>query len=375
MDIEWEMIETRFQGGKCFTHARGVVLPDGEIFITTQPLLLSGSDVFYEIHTIRKSPEGSWSEILPSKNLVRKQLAENVEQALCDGTPFYHRKTGKLLILGHTATYMDNKHTSAYPRKTAWSIFDFQTNDWAPYETLDMGDENTYFSAGNGSGQSLELPDGDILIPYYYMEKDADPDPWKRCYKSSVMRCAFDGKSFTIKELGEPLTVDCPRGLCEPSIVEFCGKYFLALRNDKNGYIARGEDGLHFEEPHLLVFDDGAEAGNYCTQQHWIVCGGKLYLVYTRKNANNDHVFRHRAPLFIAEYDGEKMCLMRSTEKIAVPERGARLGNFGCARMNDNESLVIASEWMQPNWENCMKYGSKNTIFVSKISCGGKGKE
>ena len=145
------------------------------------------------------------------------------------------------------------------------------------------------------------------------------------------------------------------------------------MRNDQRGYVSRG-DGLNFEAARVLCFDDGSELGNYCTQQHWCKVGGKLYLVYTRKGANNDHIFRHRAPLFIAEFDPDKMCVLRDTERIAVPERGARLGNFGCVNINENEAWVIASEWMQTtapdhsNWKRCMSYGSDNSIFIAKIT-------
>ena len=40
---------------------------------------------------------------------------------------------------------------------------------------------------------------------------------------------------------------------------------------------------------------------------HSRVGGGKLWLVYTRRAGNNDHVFRHRAPLFVAEFDTDKL--------------------------------------------------------------------
>ena len=96
-------------------------------------------------------------------------------------------------------------------------------------------------------------------------------------------------------------------------------------------------------------------------------------MVYTRKGANNDHVFRHRAPLFIAQFDPDKLCLIRGTEIIAVPERGARLGNFGCVQISENEAWVIAAEWMQTtppdskDYTKCMKYGSDNSIWIAKI--------
>ena len=96
-------------------------------------------------------------------------------------------------------------------------------------------------------------------------------------------------------------------------------------------------------------------------------------MVYTRRGVNNDHIFRHRAPLLIAQFDTERMCLLRETERIAVPERGARLGNFGCLHVSENESWVVASEWMQTtapdygNWRRCMQYGSDNSVFIAKI--------
>ena len=102
-----------------------------------------------------------------------------------------------------------------------------------------------------------------------------------------------------------------------------------------------------------------------------------LYLVYTRRGANNDHVMRHRAPLFIAQVDPERLCVIRDTEQILVPERGARLGNFGVVQISESESWVTVAEWMQTNppdpWDFtvCEKYGSDNSVFVAKIRAGG----
>jgi hypothetical protein len=82
-------------------------------------------------------------------------------------------------------------------------------------------------------------------------------------------------------------------------------------------------------------------------------------------------VFRHRAPLFVAEFDPERMCVIRATEQIAVPERGARLGNFGCQSYSEEEGLVFVSEWMQNDpygWDECAKRGSDNSIFVTRVT-------
>lgn len=93
--------------------------------------------------------------------------------------------------------------------------------------------------------------------------------------------------------------------------------------------LTTGHDGLCFGKPKPWTYDDGAPLGNYNTQQHWITHSDGLFLVYTRRGAENDHVFRHRAPLFMAQVDPDRLCVIRETERIVVPEWGARLGNFG----------------------------------------------
>ncbi len=378
MKIELTRIPTDFKGERCFTHARCAVKEDGYGIMTTQPLRLSGSDIFYGMYISETHDGGkSWSPLRPSKTVVRRDLGEGRTIAFCDATPFFHKASGKFLIVGHYAMYVnDEAAPSPHPRHTLYAVYDEEVGDFSPFGMVEMpgGEDGSYYNCGNGSGQLLELSSGELLIPIYHMDKKAASDPWHCCYDASVMLCAFDGDRITVKEVGNALSVSVPRGLCEPSVEKCGGKYFLALRNDESGFVSRSDDGLHYEAPVPLVFDDGANAGNYCTQQHWIVNGEALYMVYTRRGANNDHVFRHRAPLLIARFDTERMCLVRETEEIAVPERGARLGNFGCQSLGGGKGIVCASEWMQTtapdyfNWRRCMEYGSDNSIFVSHIT-------
>ena len=172
------------------------------------------------------------------------------------------------------------------------------------------------------------------------------------------------------------MTVPVKRGLYEPSLMEFDGRYFLTMRNDDHGYVSvsEGGDSLKFTTPKKWTFDDGSELGNYNTQQHWVRHPQHgLWLVYTRRDANNDHVFRHRAPLFIAKVDPQKLHVIRSTEQILVPEKGARLGNFGVTEISNNETWVTAAEWMQgpaPNHHDpkpLVARGADNRIWVAKI--------
>jgi hypothetical protein len=61
----------------------------------------------------------------------------------------------------------------------------------------------------------------------------------------------------------------------------------------------------------------------------------------------NGHVFRHWAPLFIAQVDPERLQVLGRTERIAVPECGARLGNFGIVAVSERETWITVAEWMQ----------------------------
>ena len=374
MKINARKISTNFNGNYCFTHARGAVLPSGDIFITTQPLLLSGVDAFFGMHKLLVDGKNfTSSPITPCENLTRKPFLEDFTMAICDCTPVFHKATNKLLLLGHNAIYgKQGKLCEIRPRHTVYAVYDEKKGDFSSFETLDLGTD-TFFNAGNGSGQSYEEENGDLLIPFYFRSRrQVENNEWD--ISAAVMRCKFDGAHLQVLELGEPIRGNAKtRGYCEPSIVKHNGEYFLCLRNDESGFITKSKDGLRYDTPQPLLFDDGTKLENYCTQQHWLTGGGKLWLVYTRRDENNGHVFRHRAPLFIAEVNPKTLRVIRATEKIAVPNRGARLGNFGCSSIDASRGLVIAAEWMQfgggkeDEWKRCAQYGSDNSIFISEI--------
>ncbi len=375
MNINSTKISTDFTGEYCFTHARAVILDNGFGIMTSQPLRLTGCDIFYGIYISKTNDAGkSWSKLTPSQTLTRYALGDGLEMAICDATPIYHEKTGKILLIGQSATYLNDEAAPHSSRHTLYAVYDDVTGDFAPFKIVDMRKaDSLYYSAGSGSSQYVIEENGDILIPIYHMDFESSKDAWGNCYESSVMRCSFDGQTLSFLEIGDSVTVDVPRGLCEPSLIQHGGEYFLALRNDLSGYVSKGYDGLNYEAPIELVWDSGENIGNYCTQQHWISLDNKLYMVYTRRSADNGNVFRHRAPLFIAEFDTERMCLIKATERIAVPNRGARLGNFGC-QSREKDAFIFAAEWMQTtdpdpsDYKKCMSFSSDNSIFVLRIT-------
>ena len=375
MKHELLTITTDFHGERCYVHARGVLQESGFGLITMQKLELSGCDVFYGIEMIKTYDHGkSFTSPTACEGLARRYSENGESEVICDATPFYHKATGKIILVGHLANYGANNAQTRTPKRktTAYAVYDDKCGDFLPYKTVDFPSEitDTYYTLGSGCSQIYELDSGELLIPFYFRTLENIQSGGVPNFCAAVMRCSFDGECIKLLEIGNTLKVSTPRGVCEPSVIKHGEEFFLALRNDKTGYISKSADGLHFDEPKELCFDDGENAGNYNTQQHLLVGGGRLWMVYTRRAENNSHVFRHRAPLFIAEIDKDTLTLKRETEYIVVPERGARLGNFGVQSYSIDTGYVFASEWMQGDngLEGSMKYGSDNSIFVSKIT-------
>jgi hypothetical protein len=152
--------------------------------------------------------------------------------------------------------------------------------------------------------------------------------------------------------------------LVEPSLTRFGGRYYLTLRNDRAGYVTASDDGLHWRPIREWTFDDGKPLGSYNTQQHWLAHSDGLFLVYTRRGANNDHVMRHRAPLFIGRVDVDRQCVLRGTERVLVPERGAELGNFGAAAVSAGESWVTVSEGVT---DSARKRGADGSTYIARV--------
>src|SRR5262249_43807156 len=158
------------------------------------------------------------------------------------------------------------------------------------------------------------------------------------------------------------LSIPTHRGCIEPSLTKFNDRFYLTIRHgDGHGYAAVANDGLHFDKPRPWQWDDGKELETDDTQQHWVTHSEGLYLAFTYKRPDNKHVFRHRAPLFLARVDTEKMALVRETLRVLVPERGARLGNFAVVDVTPHETWVTVAEWMQPL--GCEMYGSDNSVY------------
>jgi hypothetical protein len=368
--IQLDVVSHGYDGKTCWVHPRAGTIPgeNSMVVLTMQKLLLTGSDVFFALNEMRTDDLGeTWSgPIEHADTLGRRSEPGGVIVATCDFTPKWHARSGKLFGTGQTVRYLNDRVIENRDRETSYAVYDPEARKWTPWATLAMPDSVKFQSAGAGSVQRLDLPSGDILLPIYFKSKE------QTTYRTAVVRCAFDGTKLTYLEHGSELALDGGRGLYEPSLTRFQDRFYLTLRNDSAGYVAVSKDGLQFEAPQKWLWDDGSGLGNYNTQQHWVTHSGGLFLVYTRTGADNDHVFRHRAPLFIAQVDPVKLRVIRSTERILVSERGARLGNFAVTEVNERETWVTVAEWMQTWGPNVVippnnKYGADNSIYVARI--------
>lgn len=376
-EIELTEASRGFDGKTCWVHARAGVIPAGSedsplAVMTLQKLDLAGSDLFFALNTMRSSDLGkSWSAPVEHGSFARRPLSwqnhHDLEITVCDFWPKWHAASGKLLGIGHTAIYEKGHVMKVRPRSTAYAIYDSAANAWSPWQSLEMPDDPKFENAGAGCVQRVDLDDGTVLLPIYFKSLDAPR------YSVTVLRCSFDGEKLSYLGHGSELTVPIGRGLYEPSLARWGDRFYLTLRNDEAGYVAVSDDGQSFSEPVPWRFDDGSDLGNYNTQQHWVVHRDALFLVYTRRGADNDHVFRHRAPLFIARVDPETLRVVRDSEQVLVPEHGARLGNFGVTEVNENESWVTVTEWMQapgPNYSDpapLVARGADNRVWVAKL--------
>ncbi len=87
--------------------------------------------------------------------------------------------------------------------------------------------------------------------------------------------------------------------------------------------------------------------------------------MYTRRGADNDHIMRHRAPLFIGEVDPQNLIVNRSTEQVVLPENNATLGNSGVCEISKSESWITCAEGRVSLGP---RQGEVNSVFIARMT-------
>lgn len=359
--VQLDTVMEHDDGTFLWYHPRAAACSKNQVVMTLQKHLRV-SDYYSGLYVMESNDLGkTWSqpELKPTLDWRK---SGNVTVAVADVTPGWHAKTRKLIAVGAQVRYSPKgKQLEDEPRsnQTAYAVFDPASKAWSEWKLLPVPHESRFNFARSACSQWLTQKDGTVLLPLYFGNNAKEP------YSATVAAYAFDGQALKYLKHGNELTLPEVRGLCEPSIVAFQGKYYLTLRNDLKGYVCVSDDGLNYTPIQPWIFDDGTELGSYNTQQHWLSHSDGLFLVYTRRGANNDHIIRHRAPLFMAEVDPKTLRVKRSTEQVLIPERGGEMGNFGASAISSHESWVTVSEGI---WnDDARKRGAKGATFIARI--------
>jgi hypothetical protein len=350
--------------GPTWFHPKACVVPGVKgptVFMTMQTI--TGSNYFGPVHGMTSPDLGrTWKEPLPVAPLGRVQQADGSEEGVCDVVPEWHGPTRSVLALGHNVFYAGPKFSANQPPR--WPVYAvWRDGQWGPRHKLVWDDPRGSAIYTNGCGQRVVLPGGDILLALSYGTKGQP-----RAVSGVI--CRFDGETLAVKQVGEAIQHSIGRGLLEPSLVAFQGRYFMTLRaEDQRGYVCTSKDGLKWTPKHAWAWDNGTPLEMSTTQQHWLAHSDALFLVYTRKDASNLKVPRWRSPLYLAQVDTAKLCLRRETERIVLPLVGdgvnapddvAYSGNFHPVNITADESWLTDGEMLP-------KRGYKGDLLLARI--------
>ena len=359
--VRLETVMKHDDGAFLWFHPRATAVPGGVVMTIQKHLKVS--DYYSGLHVMtRDELDGAWRGPVLPPELDWQRQPDGVTLSVADVTPGYHAPTGRVIAIGCRVRYSpDGEQLDDVKRahQTVYAVLDPKSGQWTPWRVLELPADEQFNFARNACSQWLVKSDGSVLVPLYIGKSAVDR------YSTTVAECRFDGVTLAVVRHGNVLRLEFARGLYEPSLIAVGGRYFLTLRNDVRGYVSASDDGLQFAEPKPWAFDDGTELGSYNTQQHWLAHSEGLFLVYTRRGANNDHIVRNRAPLFMAQVNPKTLQVIRSTEQVVVPERGAELGNFGATAINADESWVTVSEGMF--MKDSKARGAEGATFVARI--------
>ncbi len=369
--ISKETLWTNRDGkGATWFHPRACMMPgpDGKPIALMTLQEIGGSDYFGQVHWSTSSDLGkTWSDPEPIEALGRDPIpgrADDLKAAVCDVTPQYHPQSDSILALGHVVFYK-GKYFARKEQLSRYPVYVTrdQTGEWSKRKILEWDDPRGKNIYTNNCGQRVVLPNGDVQMSFTF-----GPESVNRMV--SGVRASFNGEELKLQEVGPPLENRVGRGLLEPSVTEFQNKFWMTIRaEDDHGYLSSSEDGIHWEEKKAWTWEDGTPVKMSTTQQHWLTHSDGLFLVYTREDESNKNVIRWRSPLWLAQVDVEKKCLIKSTEQVVLPivgdgvnepDKVALMGNFNITHASPDEAWVTVGEWMPRD-------GYKGDVLLARI--------
>jgi lysophospholipase L1-like esterase len=355
---------------KTWFHPRVCMMPgkDGKPVALMNLQEIGGSDYFGPVHWSTSSDLGhTWSEPEAIAALGRDAVpgrGDDLKAGVCDVTPQYHPQTGTVIALGHVVFYK-GKYFARKEQLARYPVYVTRSKDgtWSQRKILEWDDPRGAHIYTNNCGQRVILPNGNVQMSFTF-----GPEATNRMVAG--VHTTFDGQRLKIKEVGAALHNPKGRGLLEPSVTQFDKTFWMTMRaEDDRGYVSVSNDGLTWEEKKAWAWEDGTPLDMSTTQQHWLTHSDGLFLVYTRKDASNENVIRWRSPLWVAQVDMQKRCLIKSTERTVLPLVGdgvndadhvALMGNFNVTNVSEDESWITVGEWMP-------RAGYKGDVLLARI--------
>ena len=355
--ISKETLWTNRDGlGKTWFHPRACMIPTpaGKPAVLMNLQVIDGSDYFGPVHWSMSYDLGkTWTDPKPIAALGRDPIAgrdDGLMAAVCDVTPQYHPPTDSVLALGHVVFYKGDyfARDEQLPR---YPVYVTRTSDgtWSKRKILRWDDPRGAYIYSNNCGQRELLPDGSVQMSFTF-------GPKLEHRMVAGVHATFDGEQLQIREVGPPLHNRVRRGLLEPSVINYQDQFWMTIRaEDERGYVSVSRDGLHWQEKRAWAWEDGTPLGMSTTQQHWLTHSDGLFLVYTRQDSSNLNVIRWRSPLWVAQVDVQRRCLIKSTEQVLLPLIGdgvnspdevALMGNFDVTNVSADESIVTVGEFL-----------------------------
>lgn len=368
--IEVDTVYKEFTSEYFWAHSYLAAIPGagkegvpGVLIIAQKQLKNDRGDYYSGSYQLRSDDLGkTWSGPTAIPELAWTE-EDGYDVALSGMVPQWHPQTGKVLAIGHCAIY-DSRGTYIDRPGSQWvsyTAYDPKTDAWSRGQPLGERGQGDFGTAAS-CDQWLIESDGTLLVPVYVQSSQGSR------WAVSVWKCKFDGQNLSVLAKGDLIARDKFRGMHEPSLAKFNGRYWLTIRTNDTAFVATSGDGLKYDLPVEWRFDDGKPLESQNTQQHWITHDEGLFLAYTRRTGDNDDIFRNRAPLFVAQIDPDRMVVLRKTERVLLPNRGVPLGNFGVSRVTPNETWVSAAECMWPyHGKPPIDRGAQGAILLSRI--------
>lgn len=238
-----------------------------------------------------------------------------------------------------TDDYFQTLRPIAEPTAAAWKRIGLTPDDLAPPPDAKVQVPRPPRAQWHWARNYVHIDANTVLHPFLVAEG--------RCHSVQTLAAKLDGERIVPWYLSNAWSNHQARGLLEPQIAEYEGRYYMTVRaEDKRGYVLVSEDnGRTWSCPAPWRWDCGEEILMHTTMTKLLSHSDGLVLVYTRIRDDNANVFRNRAPLHCADLDPRTLTLRRSTERILVSNKGLPVGNFWVWPIDQQQSYVVVAEW------------------------------